>query len=78
MLEASTYEEVPVTAIQSGDSGSTGDENTQTAGSRHAIPTMYEYATLEPPMVINFLSGNKRIANQYVIFSRVLPNTQEI
>lgn len=46
LLEASMYEEVPVVAIQSGDGGGTGHENTQ--GSTHAISTMYEYATLEP------------------------------
>ena len=52
------YEEVPVTAIGSGDSGGTGHENIQTARSTHAIPTMYEYATLEPPMVSDFLSDS--------------------
>ena len=62
LLEASMYEEMPVTAIQIGGGGGTGHENTQTAGSTHATLTMYEYATLEPngPMVINFLSDNNQ------------------
>ena len=63
LLEASMYEEVPDTAI--GDSGGTGHENTQTARSTHAISTMYEYATLEPPMVSNFLSDSKGMINQH-------------
>jgi hypothetical protein len=51
LLEASTmYEEVPVTAAQSGGGGSTEHENMQTAGPTvsRAIPTTYGYATLEP------------------------------
>lgn len=55
--------EVPVNATQSGG-GSIEHKYYELTESTHAIPTMYEYATLEPneTMVINFFNITRKLS----------------